>query len=153
MLNNVIWKITMGVNNESGRAAAYYEILSHYLHGVTDVYPIQKSLPLDQYLFQEGTSRTDATEHMQVTSCCNLPVPCQEVKVHECLFHKSNKCSMSNTTWHLILIKLARMRLRIHFPILLWKTNPQHTIFELFLWHRKCAGQKPFKSPFGVKWW
>jgi hypothetical protein len=36
-----------------------------------------------------------------------------KVEVQGCLFNKCNECSLSNTTWHLVLTKLARRSLRI----------------------------------------
>jgi hypothetical protein len=41
--------------------------------------------------------------HHGVT-CLRQSVSClQTVEVQGCLFHKHNKCSLSNTTWHLVL--------------------------------------------------
>jgi hypothetical protein len=51
------------------------------------------------------------------------------VEVQGCLFHKSNDCSLSNTTWHLVLTWLARMSLGIYFLILLCQTNRQYLVW------------------------
>jgi hypothetical protein len=60
------------------------------------------------------------------------------VELQQCLFHRY-ECSLSNTTWHLILTELARMSLGIHFPILLCQKNQQSSTSELFPWHRDSS--------------
>jgi hypothetical protein len=49
--------------------------------------------------------------------------------VQGCLFHKCNECSLSNTSCHLVLTKLARISLGMHFPILLRQTNRQYLVW------------------------
>jgi hypothetical protein len=65
-----------------------------------------------------------------VLTCSRQSVSCLSiVEVEGCLFHKCNECSLSNTTWHLVLTWLARMSLEIHFPILLYQTNRQYLVW------------------------
>jgi hypothetical protein len=44
------------------------------------------------------------------------------------------------------------MTLGMHFSILLCQINRHYRDGEPFPWHRKHAGQKPFRSTFGIKW-
>jgi hypothetical protein len=53
----------------------------------------------------------------------------QSFEVQGCLFHKCNECSLSNTTWHLVLTYFVSMSLGIHFPILLCQTNRQYLVW------------------------
>jgi hypothetical protein len=65
-----------------------------------------------------------------VVICSRQSVSClRTVEVQGCLFHKCTDCSLSSTTWHLVLTSLARMRLGIHFPILLCQKNRQYLVW------------------------
>jgi hypothetical protein len=73
-------------------------------------------------------------------TCSRQSVSClQTVEVHGCLFHKCNECSLSNTTWHLVLTQLARISLGIHFLILLCQTNRQYLVNRF----RHCRNSSP----------
>jgi hypothetical protein len=78
-------------------------------------------------------SRHAVTYSRQSLSCLST------VEVQGCLFHKCNECSLSNTTWHLVLTWLATVSLGIHFPILLCQTNRQYLVCEPFPWHRNSS--------------
>jgi hypothetical protein len=88
-----------------------------------------------------------------VLTCSRQSVSClQTVEVEGCLFHKCNTCSLSNTTWHLILTKLARMSLEIHFPVLLCQTNRHYLAWWTVSVTQEACRMETFRSTFGVKW-
>jgi hypothetical protein len=73
-------------------------------------------------------------ESTQVTSCCNLLAPVRHLssnnQVDGCLSHKCNECSLSNTTWPLVITYLARMSFGIQFPNLLRQTSRQYLVWK-----------------------
>jgi hypothetical protein len=95
--------------------------------------------------------RCDYTRsHAGHVTCSLQSASClQTVEVQGCLFHKCNECSLSNTTWHLVLTSLTRMSLGIHFPILLFQTNRQYLVWwtvsvtqELFTGLHQTRGEE-----------
>jgi hypothetical protein len=70
----------------------------------------------------------------QVTSCCNLLAPVRQLssdsRSTRMSVYKCNECSLSNTTWHLVLTQLARLNLGIHFQIFLCQTNRQYLVWS-----------------------
>jgi hypothetical protein len=96
-------------------------------------------------------------EPTQVTSCCNLLKPVHQLSFSSqnarILFHKCNECSLSNTTWHLIIAYLARMSLEIHLPILLCQTNWQYLVWWTVSVIEEECRIETIPVDLGVKWW
>jgi hypothetical protein len=116
-----------------------------------DTQPILKYLMLTIQYNSIGLINTQYLcghqEPTQVTSCCNLlaPVSClQTVEVQGCLFRKCNGCSLSNTTWHLVLTKLGRICFRVQFPILLCQTNQRYLVWwTVSVTQETCRNSSP----------
>jgi hypothetical protein len=64
---------------------------------------------------------------IQITSYCNLITPVHQLSSNSqsarLSFHKSNKCSLSNITWHLVLPWFSSTSSGIYFLILLCQIN------------------------------
>jgi hypothetical protein len=86
--------------------------------------------------------------HTQVTSWRNTFTPIRQVFQHsKC----NNRFSLTKVTLHLVLTQLVKMRLEIHFPILLCQTIDSLSSGEPSPWQKKCAAQKLFRSIFGIQ--